>query len=116
MAKPWSSPDALKRDCRWFREDVPCTRHKQSGVHFLDERGQPLKQHESITPEILIIKSGAIGHVIRTTPLLSRLRQVYPKVPILWLTLTNEVVPRTVDVVLPFTAQSAPTIIIKHYS
>lgn len=106
MANPWSSPDTLKRDCRWFRGDVPCTPHKQFGVHCLDERGQPCKQYEPTTAEILIIKLGAIGDVIRTTPLLRRLKQVYPQARIWWLTLTPEVVPRTVDVVLPFTAQS----------
>ena len=48
----------------------------------------------------------AIGDVIRTTPLLRKLRAVYPHAQVWWLTLTPEVVPQSVDVVLPFTPQS----------
>ena len=105
MVKRWTSPDALKRDCRWFRGDVPCKPHKQLGVHCVDEHGRSCGHYEQLTSRILIIKLGAIGDVIRTTPLLHRIKLVYPHAQIWWLTLTPEVVPSSVDVVLTFTTQ-----------
>ncbi|RZK89466.1 MAG: glycosyltransferase family 9 protein [Hymenobacter sp.] len=43
---------------------------------------------------MLLIKLGAIGDVIRTTPLLRRLRQEYPGCYITWLTLTPAILPQ----------------------
>lgn len=106
MSVHWSSPEALNTDCRWFRGDVPCRPHKQHGVHCIDDAGRDCVHYEQQAGQILIIKLGAIGDVIRTTPLLHRLRQIHPNVRLWWLTLTPEVVPATVDVTLPFTPQS----------
>lgn len=106
MAKPWSSPETLKVDCRWFRGDLPCTPHKRFGVHCVNEHGAECEHYDPIDRNILIIKLGAIGDVIRTTPLLHRLKSDYPSARIWWLTLTPDVVPRSVDVILPFTPQS----------
>ncbi|MEK9136617.1 MAG: glycosyltransferase family 9 protein, partial [Bacteroidota bacterium] len=99
-----------KVDCRYFRGDVPCKPHKQHGVHCVDEHGNDCPHYEKLTSKILIIKLGAIGDVIRTTPLLHKLKSVHPHAQIWWLTLTPEVVPRTVDVILPFTPQSLATL------
>ncbi len=110
MNTPWSTPDSLKVDCRWFRGDVPCTPHKESGVHCVDELGTACPHYDRLTSRILIIKLGAIGDVIRTTPLLHKLREVYPGAQVWWLTLTPEVIPDCVDVVLPLTSQSLATI------
>jgi heptosyltransferase-2 len=106
MTKPWASAGSLKVDCRFFRGDVPCRPHKQFGVHCVDEEGKPCPHYERVTADILIIKLGATGDVIRTTPLLHKLKELYPQARIWWLTLSPEVIPRTVDVVLPFTPQS----------
>lgn len=106
MTKPWSSPVALKTDCRWFRGDIPCKPHKQHGVHCVDKQGLSCTHYEPTDSNILIIKLGAIGDVIRTTPLLHKLKELHPRARIWWLTLTPEVVPRIVDVVLPFTPQT----------
>ena len=106
MAKPWGSVKALKVDCRFFRGDVPCKPHKQSGVHCVDEEGKDCTHYDRVTSDILIIKLGALGDVIRTTPLLHKLKALHPQARIWWLTLSPEVVPRIVDVVLPFTPQS----------
>jgi len=106
MARPWDSPATLKYDCRWFRGTVPCAPHKQEGVHCVDESGNPCPHYDRLTSKILVIKLGAIGDVIRTTPLLHKLRSVYPNGQIWWLTLTPEVIPPVVDIVLPFTPQS----------
>jgi heptosyltransferase-2 len=54
----------------------------------------------------LIIKLGAIGDVIRTTPLFTRLRKEYPDAKIFWLTQTPAVVPKEVNSVLKFNFES----------
>jgi ADP-heptose:LPS heptosyltransferase len=110
MSLRWSAPGALKTDCRWFRGDVPCRPHKEHGVHCVDERGHDCPHYEAQDGSILIIKLGAIGDVIRTTPLLHRLRRDHPRARVWWLTLFPDVVPPTVDVVLPFTPQSVATL------
>ncbi|MCB2205696.1 glycosyltransferase family 9 protein [bacterium] len=86
-----------KADCRHFRGDIPCAPHKREGVHCAD-----CAYYEPTDRNILIIKLGAIGDVIRTTPLLHRLRKEYPGARIWWLTLTPDVVPGDVDRVLKF--------------
>lgn len=110
MSKPWNSIDSLKIDCRYFRGDVPCKPHKQHGAHCVDDLGRDCVFYEKLTSRILIIKLGAVGDVIRTTPLLTKLKEVYPHAQVWWLTLTPDVVPHTVDVVLPFTPQSLATL------
>jgi heptosyltransferase-2 len=59
---------------------------------------------------ILIIKLGALGDVLRTTPLLTKLRAVDPHTEIWWLTNFPEILPKTIDVILPFTPQSIATL------
>jgi ADP-heptose:LPS heptosyltransferase len=105
-----SNPLNLKTDCRYFRGDIPCKPHKKQSVHCFDKKGKVCKYYEKTSGKILIIKLGAIGDVIRTTPILRRLKKEKPTVEIWWLTLTPEVVPGIVDVVLPFTAQSLITL------
>jgi lipopolysaccharide heptosyltransferase III len=96
----------LKLDCRHFRGDLPCLPHKQYGVHCVDEQRRNCRYYERIDQRILIIKLGAIGDVIRTTPLLRRLKDEYKKAEIWWLTLTPEVLPGLVDVPMAFTVQN----------
>jgi len=96
----------LKTDCRFFRGDLPCTPHKQHGVHCLTANRKPCKYYTPVGKRILIIKLGALGDVIRTTPLLHKLSEVSPDAEVWWLTLSPEVIPKSVDVILPFTPQS----------
>jgi len=107
MAHPWSSIASAKTNCRHFRGDIPCVPHKESGVHCIDDEGVDCTHYEPISANILIIKLGAIGDVIRTTPILHRLKADSPAARIWWLTNFPGVLPPQVDVVLPFTAQSA---------
>jgi heptosyltransferase-2 len=86
-----------RSDCRHFRGDLPCAPHKASGVHCED-----CPSYEATDSNILIIKLGAIGDVIRTTPLLARLRREHPAARIWWLTQTPEILPSAVDVKLRF--------------
>jgi len=110
VVKPWNTIESLKTDCRWFRGDVPCRPHKEFGVHCIDEDGHDCTHLDGLTSNILIIKLGAIGDVIRTTPLLRKLKEIHPQARVWWLTLTPEIVPPSVDVKLPFTAQSVATL------
>ncbi|UOQ71873.1 glycosyltransferase family 9 protein [Hymenobacter cellulosilyticus] len=75
-------------DCRHFRGDIPCRPNKEHGYQCA---GCP--EYAPVQERILIIKLGAIGDVIRTTPLLRRLRQEYPQAKITWLTHTPAILP-----------------------
>ncbi|MBI3110983.1 MAG: glycosyltransferase family 9 protein [Ignavibacteriales bacterium] len=96
----------LKTDCRFFRGDIPCKPHKQHGVHCVDRDGRDCSHYDPIDKKILIIKLGAIGDVIRTTPLLHKLKATFPHAKIFWLTLTPEVLPSSVDEKLDFSLKN----------
>ncbi|MDZ7271097.1 MAG: glycosyltransferase family 9 protein [candidate division KSB1 bacterium] len=80
-----------RADCRHFRGDVPCAPHKAHQVHC-----PSCSWYEPTHGRILIIKLGAVGDVIRSTPILHPLRRDYPHAAIHWLTHTPEVVPAVV--------------------
>ncbi|HEX3007882.1 MAG TPA: glycosyltransferase family 9 protein [Bacteroidales bacterium] len=64
---------------------------------------QGCDEYNPITKKILIIKLGAIGDVIRTTPLVVRFKKLYPGCLITWITLSPEVLPSDqVDIILKF--------------
>ncbi len=96
----------LKTDCRHFRGDLPCRPHKQFGIHCVDERGSICPHYDRVSTRLLIIKLGALGDVIRTTPLLLPLRRAHPHAAIYWLTHTPEILPQQVDYPLGFTLQN----------
>lgn len=92
----------LKFDCRHFRGAIPCAPNKLRGkmCHGCDE-------YDPIRTRILIIKLGAAGDVIRTTPLLERFRRECPGAHITWLTLTPEVLPASrIDKICKFDFKS----------
>ncbi|MCX6133060.1 MAG: glycosyltransferase family 9 protein [Ignavibacteriales bacterium] len=105
----------LKTDCRFFRGDVPCRPHKRFGVHCVDESGASCLHYEHIDKNILIIKLGAIGDVIRTTPLLHKLKAEYPSARIWWLTLTPEILPSLVDEPLGFSLKNIVSLRSLHF-
>jgi len=75
-------------DCKYFRGGIPCKPNKQHNVECGNcSYYQPFGKH------ILIIKLGAMGDVIRTTPLLVACRKLYPSCRISWITLTPEILP-----------------------
>jgi heptosyltransferase-2 len=93
-------------DCRHFRGDIPCVPNKREGVHC---DGCPY--YERIEENILIIKLGAAGDVLRTTPLLHRIKRDHPKARIWWLTQSPDLVPKShVDRILPWNSESLRTI------
>jgi ADP-heptose:LPS heptosyltransferase len=75
-------------DCRHFRGDLPCRPNKEHGYQC-----GTCPVYAPVRQRILIIKLGAIGDVIRTTPLLRRLRQEFPQGYITWLTHTPAILP-----------------------
>jgi heptosyltransferase-2 len=78
-----------KNNCRHFRGDIPCRPHKETGVHCDNcEKFTPFEKR------ILIIKLGAAGDVIRTTPILHKLRVEFPNAEITWLTESPIFVPK----------------------
>ena len=92
---------AFDPTCLHFRGDVPCKPHKAQGVHCGD-----CSYRVERSGRILIIKLGATGDVIRTTPLLRALQERYPNHEIWWITQTVDVLPRAVHKRLPFDAAS----------
>jgi heptosyltransferase-2 len=84
-------------DCRFFKGDKPCKFHKEEGVHC-----DGCLHYQKIVKRILIIKLGAMGDVIRTTPLLTKLKELYPQAEITWITYTPEVISTIVDNALNF--------------
>lgn len=79
----------VQYDCRHFRGHIPCVPNKLRGkiCGACDE-------YERVTKSILMIKLGAIGDVIRTTPLVSAFRNRYPGCRITWVTHFPDVLPR----------------------
>jgi ADP-heptose:LPS heptosyltransferase len=91
-----------KADCLHFLGHVPCKPHKEHGYHCGD-----CPVYSKIEQRILIIKLGAIGDVIRTTPLVTRYKQLYPNAKITWVTLTPAILPRSeIHEILPFTMET----------
>ena len=84
-------------DCRHFKGDVPCRPHKAEGVHCQD-----CPYYDPVAEEILIIKLGARGDVIRTTPLFRGLKTIHPHSRVHWLTEFSDVLPREIDRVYRF--------------
>lgn len=77
-----------KANCRHFKGHIPCKPHKESGYHCDD-----CPVFEPVSKRILIIKLGAIGDVIRTTPLVVKFRNDFPSCKITWLTWTPDILP-----------------------
>ncbi len=82
----------VRTDCFHFRGHVPCTPHKRLGVHC-----EGCAEFRPRQGRILIIKLGAAGDVIRTTPLLSPLRRAFPDHALSWVTDFAELLPGAVD-------------------
>ncbi len=83
------SAPVIHFDCRHFRGHIPCAPNKAHGHECGD-----CPAYEVPAKRILIIKLGALGDVIRTTPLLVRYRKLWPSARITWITQSPDVVPR----------------------
>ncbi|SRR3989344_123786 len=90
----------IAEDCVHFRGDIPCQPHKEKGVkckcEFYEKRGK----------RILIIKLGAMGDVLRSTPISAKLRIAFPRCEITWVTNFPEAAKDASDVCLKFDAKA----------
>jgi heptosyltransferase-2 len=99
----------IKYDCLNFSGEVPCQYHKQFSVAC------PCKYYLKRGKRILIIKLAAIGDVIRTTPLLRRLKKIYQNSEITWVTLMPEILPSIVDIPLPLNISSLLRLLVDRF-
>jgi len=79
----------VKFDCKYFKGTVPCKPNKQFNFTCPD-----CPEYRPTGKKILIIKLGALGDVIRTTPLLVKYRQLYPDAHFTWVTLSPSILPK----------------------
>lgn len=92
----------VKRNCLYFKGHIPCLPNKQSG-----QICNSCTAYRPVSKRILIIKLGAIGDVIRTTPLLTHYRNKYPDCHITWVTDYPGVLPKQhIDEVLLFSGRN----------
>jgi heptosyltransferase-2 len=78
----------VKQDCLHFRGNIPCKPNKEN-----DYTCTSCPVYAPISKRIAIIKLGALGDVIRTTPLVVKFNNLYPNCHITWLTHSPEVLP-----------------------
>lgn len=81
--------EEVKFDCFHFKGAIPCKPNK-----LYDVDCQNCTFYEQISKRILIIKLGALGDVIRSTPLIQKLRSIHPNSHITWLTLSPSILPQ----------------------
>lgn len=79
----------VKFDCKHFIGSIPCKPSKQ-----LDLTCSVCSEYKRISKRILIIKLGALGDVIRTTPLFVKLKETYPDAHFTWLTHSPDILPK----------------------
>jgi heptosyltransferase-2 len=79
----------VKYDCIYFRGTVPCKPNKEKS-----EVCPSCTSYQPISKRILIIKLGAMGDVVRTTPLVVRFKKMYPNCHITWVTLSPDILPK----------------------
>ncbi len=92
----------VKFDCRHFRTGIPCKPNKLQG-----ETCPTCQSYDPVRKKILIIKLGALGDVIRTTPLIEKFRSTYEGAHFTWLTLSPAILPKEeIDVIYRWDATS----------
>ncbi len=94
--------ESVKTDCFHYRGHIPCWPNKKYNVTC-----DSCSHYKSIQTRVLIIKLAAIGDVIRTTPLLKKLRETYQDCHISWVTDSTEMLsPKHVDQIYKFNFKS----------
>ncbi|ABB33099.1 glycosyl transferase family 9 [Geobacter metallireducens RCH3] len=93
----------VRTDCIHLDGYKPCPPHKRNGVVCGN-----CAEYRPARSRILILKVGAAGEVIRNTPILHRLRALYPGAEITWMTDYPDFIPRSfVQRVLKFDWKNA---------
>lgn len=78
----------VKYDCQFFKGSIPCKPNKEENVSC-----DNCLHYKQWAKYILIIKLGAMGDVIRTTPLVVKYKKLYREVHFTWLTEFPDVLP-----------------------
>jgi ADP-heptose:LPS heptosyltransferase len=87
----------IRFDCRYFRGEIPCIPNK------LRDKVCTCDEYTPVSKKILIIKLGALGDVIRSTPLAVKYRKLFPGCHITWITHSPEILPKdSIDRILKF--------------
>jgi ADP-heptose:LPS heptosyltransferase len=85
-----------------FKGQIPCKPHKINGYHCGN-----CPEYREVDKKILIIKLGAIGDVIRTTPLVKAYRKKFKNPKFTWITWTPDILPKNeIHEVLEFNAET----------
>lgn len=101
----------VHKECKYFRGDIPCCFHKKDGSHC-----QNCSHYSQTNKKILIIKLGAMGDVIRTTPLLRRLADSHPDSEVTWITDFPAVVPAAyVRNIVTISSKTVPWLLSTHF-
>ena len=90
----------IKFDCKYFKGDIPCIPNKERNK-ICDNCDEYI-----ISKKILIIKLGAAGDVIRTTPLVIKYKELYPDCQISWITNFPEILSTKIDKIYKFDFKS----------
>ena len=77
-------------NCIMFDGYKPCRLHKEQGILC-----ETCREYKPIETRILLLKTAAAGEVIRSTPLLRKIKSLYPQAEITWLTEFPELIPRS---------------------
>lgn len=80
-------------DCLHFKGGIPCKPNKENGKVCSN-----CDVYRPIEKRILIIKLGALGDVIRSTPLLEKYTKIYPNAHFTWVTWSPAILPNEVHV------------------
>lgn len=80
----------INNNCIKFKGDMPCKPHKEKGYHC-----DNCPEYVPFDKQILIIKLGASGDVLRTTPILHSIKKEFPNAQITWISKTVEFVPKS---------------------
>ncbi|MBI9032452.1 glycosyltransferase family 9 protein [bacterium] len=80
----------INNDCIYFKGDMPCKPHKDKGYHC-----HACPEYAPYDHQILIIKLGSGGDVVRTSPVLHQIRKSFPQAHIIWITKTVDLVPQS---------------------
>lgn len=79
-----------RTDCIFFDGYKPCAPHKLNGSIC-----EECADFRPIGFRVIILKIGAAGEVIRNTPILRKLKKLYPNAEITWITNFPEFVPKS---------------------
>lgn len=72
---------AVAVDCRWYRGSAPCEPHKADGRSC-----NGCDRYDPIGDQVLIVKLGAMGDVLRTTALLPDIIAQHDRAALTWIT------------------------------